>query len=90
MLRALSEHAGFQYLMAFLENSKAVYESDRSQGAAQAGRNGLDGLLAYHTEKVRNEEAIFWIGFLQNIVRRAGAMPDLSRFAQKADDTGSS
>ena len=84
ILRALADHAGFQYLTAHLENVKAIYEQTSGMSAiaavADPKTGGLDGLLRYTCERIRNEEAVFWIGFLQNTVRRAGAMPDLKRF----------
>ena len=84
--RALADHAGFQELMAYMETVKATYEQ-HPPSATHAGRNGLDGILQYHTECVRNEEAIFWIGFLQNAVRRTGAMPNLTPFERPAQES---
>jgi len=77
-LRALAVHPGFMWLMADLEEKKAMHE-DRlraHQGAAALSmKDGLDGLLRYHTAAVQAEEAVYWLGYIQHLVRRANALP---------------
>ena len=85
LLHSLADHPGFQYLMARIEASKAIYEGGSRQAIA-AGQRGLDGVIAAHTEAVRNEEAIFWIGFLQWMVRKYDAMPNLDEFVPPDSD----
>jgi hypothetical protein len=78
-LRALAQHPGFIWLMSDLEEKKAIHEERmRPSGvAALVNQYGLDGLLQYSIATAKAEEASYWLGYIQHLVRRANAMPEL-------------
>lgn len=81
LLRSLADHPGFQYLMAEIEERRALLENTRlsltQQIASQASAEALVRDL------IRLDEALFWTGWIQDKVRRAKAMPAL-RPAERA------
>ena len=76
-LRSLAQHPGFQWLMADMENKKAALES---QLTPLITATGLDGLIKAQADAIRREERVYWLGYLQYLVKRAQAYPDMKAF----------
>lgn len=76
MLATLADHAGWRYLMAELEHKKFLQESMRDDLTRRI--DSKVSAEALTRELIRIDEACHWLGFISDVVRRAGAMPDLA------------
>lgn len=82
-MRSLAQHPGWVLVMAHLNNRKAMMENILAGRTSAVDlvmdprMGGLDGLIRYHTEIVRLETAVYWLGHIQEFVRRAEAHPEL-------------
>ena len=83
-LRSLAEHPGFQWLMADTENKKAALEA---QSTPLIAATGLDGLIKAQADAIRREERVYWLGYLQYLVKRAQAYPDMKAFEPPSPTT---
>lgn len=81
-LRALATNPAFIWLMSDLEDKKATHE-DRLRShvgvASLVAQDGIDGLLKYGMAAAKTEEAVFWLGYIQHLVRRAEALPEMKQ-----------
>jgi len=82
MICSLADHPGWHYLMAEFEDRKAIHESIRDSLLFDLKPATPDA--AFKAELLRLSEAIFWLGWLQDKIRRANAAPDLSSYSRAA------
>lgn len=73
---SLTDHIGWQCIMASLENRKASIESRREVLVHNIKlTTPAEPLIR---ELIRLDEAIYWLGSIQHTIKRTGAMPALT------------
>ena len=83
LIASLAQHPGWIYLIAELEDRKAIHESLRDGLLADLTAATPDAV--FKAELLRLNEAIFWLGWIQDKVHRANAFPDLAPYARVPD-----
>lgn len=82
VLRSLVGNPGWHYIMAELEDRKALYEQKRIWLTSRIPTTVNAEQLT--RELICTDEAVFWIGWVQDKVRRAEAMPPLQERREHA------
>lgn len=72
MLASLLSNPGFELFIIELNNRKATIEDQLARPQPQP--KGLDGLIANAVQRARDEEAVFWLGWMQHYAKRALAI----------------
>ena len=78
MIRNLIDHPGWIYLMAELDNRKAHQEQLQKSLTRQIPQTMTSEAVV--RELVRINEAVFWLGWIQDKVARANALPNLGEY----------
>jgi len=89
LLASLGSHPAFEYLIAHLVNARAQYDKQLATPASPSEAVTLDSILAEKVRRARLEEAVYWIGWLERQVRRAGIAITLKAPNQEEDFDGS-